>query len=451
GILAFGLIGFRRIARDSHVDWFARYQREASWRSDVLAWDSIRHVVIIPNYKEPLGVLRCTLEALVEQNYLTKRIFVVLAMEEKEEGAEIKAHKLQSEFGDRLGGVYFTLHPNDIPGEMPGKSSNEAWAAKWTYEHLVQELGHDIESMTVTSCDADSRFHQSYFACLSYLYATNPNRHLRIWQAPLFFHNNAWDVPAFIRFVTLTIGINQLAQLASRGKHTFPISTYSASFKFLYGVGNWDTDVIPEDWHMYLKGYFARRGQVLVDPIFLPTTGDAPQGDNLVVTAVTRYQQALRHAWGITDFSYAVIESLRHREISFRSRFAKISTLLREHLLWSVSWFVLLLGFILPHLAEPAFFQTALGMLCSRFYNGVMIGASVISPLFPILDYLGGPPLPARTLWWKIPSAIIQWNLMPAVMLFLVAIPSLHAQTRLMVGRNLIYRVTQKIATTSTG
>lgn len=449
GILTFGVIGFRKIARDSRVDWYARYQREASWRPGVIPWNVVQHIVIVPNYKEPLDVLRRTLGSLAEQSHVTKRIWVVLAMEAKEAGADVKARQLQVEFGGRLGGVFFTLHPEGLPGELPGKSSNEAWAAKWTYESLIKKLGHDINTLTVTSCDADSRFHSSYFACLTYEFATNPNRNLRIWQAPLFFHNNAWDVPAFIRFVTLSMGINQLAQLASKGKHTFPISTYSAGFKFFYGVGNWDTDVIPEDWHMYLKCFFANRGQVRVEPIFLPTTGDAPRGETLVGTAVTRYQQALRHAWGIKDFSYAVMESLRHSEISLQSRLGKIATLLREHLLWSVSLFILLIGFWLPHLASPSFFGTTIGAICSSFYNDVLIGASIVSPLLPLLDYFGGPPLPTKTLWWKIPSAIIQWNLMPAVLLFFVAIPSLHAQTRLMVGKDLVYRVTRKLAAAS--
>lgn len=451
GILTFGVIGFRKIARDSRIDWYARYQRDASWRPGVIPWNVIQHIVIVPNYKEPLEVLRRTLGSLAEQSHVTKRIWVVLAMEAKEEGAAVKARQLQAEFSERLGGVFFTLHPEGLPGELPGKSSNEAWAAKWTYESLIKKLGHDINTLTVTSCDADSRFHSSYFACLTYEFATNPNRNLRIWQAPLFFHNNAWDVPAFIRFVTLSMGINQLAQLASKGRHTFPISTYSAGFKFFYGVGNWDTDVIPEDWHMYLKCYFANRGQVRVEPIFLPTTGDAPRGETLVGTAVTRYQQALRHAWGIKDFSYAVMESLRHSEISLQSRLGKIATLLREHLLWSVSLFILLIGFWLPRVAAPEFFATTIGVICASFYNDVLIGASIVSPLLPLLDYFGGPPLPAKTLWWKIPSAIIQWNLMPAVMLFLVAIPSLHAQTRLMVGKDLVYRVTRKLAAASAG
>jgi Glycosyl transferase family group 2 len=451
GMVAFGVIGFRRIARDSKIDWHARYLQDADDRAGVLDWDLIHHVVIIPNYKEPLATLRRTLRALADQKTVAGRISAVLAMEAKEDGAEVKARMLQDEFREALGGVFFTLHPSNLPGEVAGKSSNEAWAARWVHEELVVQKGFQIDTMTITSCDADSRFHPSYFSCLSYQFAVNPNRHQRIWQAPLFYHNNAWDVPAFIRFVTLSMGLNQLAQLARRWKHVFPISTYSASFKFFYGVGNWDPNVIPEDWHMYLKCFFAQKGDVVVEPIFLPINGDAPQGDNLVGTAVTRYQQALRHAWGITDFSYAVIESIRHREISIASRLAKVGTLLQEHLLWSVSWFVLFIGFGLPHIVSPHFFFTAVGILCSRFYNGVIIGASIVSPIFPLLDYFAGPPLPARSLWWKIPSAIIQWNFMPAVILVLVVIPSLHAQTRLMVGRGLNYRVTRKVATNATG
>ncbi len=451
GIIVFGLRGVRRFVEARRTDWYQRYVHDAAGSNDVIPWHEIRHVVVVPNYNEPIETLRKTVEGLVCQREVAERIWVVLAMEAKESGASEKAARLQTEFEGRLGGIFYTLHPSDIPGEVPGKSSNEAWATAWAYDYFVQELGFDIDTITISSCDADSVFHPSYFSCLSYHFSLNPDRYLRIWQAPLFFHNNAWDVPAFIRLVMLFTGISQMAQLSRDWRDNFPISTYSASFTLFHGVGNWDADVIPEDWHMFLKCFFARKGKVVVDPIFLPTTGDAPQAENSFKTAVNRYHQALRHAWGVTDFSYAVKQALRHPEISLFQRLRTIGAVLREHLLWSASWFVLVLGFTLPHVVNPGFFATPLGMFCSRFYGDVMVGASLVAPAFPLLDYLLGPPPPHVKRWLQIPLAVIEWNLLPIITLFLVSLPALHAQARLMFGKDLAYRVTPKAPLASEG
>jgi len=444
GIAVFGLLGVRRILTDRKVDWLERYKSEASRRDDLLDWKEVRHIVIVPNYKEPIHVLRNTIEALAAQRQVERQILVVLAMEAKEEGAAEKAKLLQREFDARLGGIFYTLHPSGIPGEVPGKSANEAWAGRWAHEYFVQRMGYELSALTITSCDADSVFHPSYFACLTHQFAVNPSRYVRLWQAPLFFHNNAWDIPAFIRLVTLFMSMNQLAQLATGGRRTFPISTYSASLSLVHGVGGWDTDIIPEDWHMFLKCFFARRGEVRVEPIFLPVSADAPQADTAAKTVASRYQQALRHAWGITDFRYAVSQSRLHPEIPWRHKLPKIAAVLREHLVLSVSWIVLVVGFTLPHLANPGFFATDVGAFCARLYRDLIIGATVISPIFPVMDYLLSGPPANRSRWLQIPQAIIEWNLMPLITIVFVALPSVHAQTKLMLGRPLAYKVTQK-------
>jgi len=441
----YGIVGYRRSRAHAKIDWKERYRREAEEAPDALPWDEIRHIVIVPNYKEPLHKLEETLRALAAQDQVARNIHVVLAMEAKDGAAEEKARLLREKFESRLGGVHHTIHPAGLPGELPGKSSNEAWAGRWAYDRFIDELGGDPRLFTMTSCDADSVFHPKYFSYLTYRYALHPKRDLRIWQAPLFFHNNAWKVPAYIRFIMVFQSIGQLASLAKGWRHNFPISTYSAGMNLFHGVGNWDPDIIPEDWHMYLKCFFHRRGGVEVEPVYLFTSGDAPEGSSLAETAVNRYTQAKRHAWGITDFAYAMKESIDHSEIPFWAKAPKVLILFREHLFWSTSWFVVTLGFLLPLHLHPEVFQFATGRILEGLYHGTIVFLAISGPLLPILDYAFGPPMPAGTPWWRLPSAIVQWNLLPVVLLVFVALPALHAQTRLMLGKGLAYEVTRKM------
>lgn len=51
-------------------------------------------------------------------------------MEQREQGAEIKASRFITEFSKKFRFIGFTLHPSDIAGELAGKGSNMAWAAR---------------------------------------------------------------------------------------------------------------------------------------------------------------------------------------------------------------------------------------------------------------------------------------------------------------------------------
>jgi len=132
---AANVIGLRRIRRWERIDWEAEYKRRAG--PDSLPRESVHHVVIIPNYKEPLSVLCRTLDALAEQEGAAKRMTVVLAMEAAEAEALSKARMLQAQYRPRFAQVYFTIHPKGLPGEMQCKSANEAWAARWIKRRLV--------------------------------------------------------------------------------------------------------------------------------------------------------------------------------------------------------------------------------------------------------------------------------------------------------------------------
>src|SRR3989304_10173540 len=57
------------------------------WMGDVKGfpdWEKLKHVVIIPTYKEPIHILERTFESIANQDFPTKNIIPVLAMEEKE-------------------------------------------------------------------------------------------------------------------------------------------------------------------------------------------------------------------------------------------------------------------------------------------------------------------------------------------------------------------------------
>lgn len=118
--------------------------------SDAFAgWDRIYHLVILPMYREPYEVVRESFESLVKGNYPLEKFIVILATEETG-GAEAAAvaKKIENEFGSKFFKFMITSHPAGLPGEIPGKGSNETWAVKQA-KRLV------IDPMVDTQTNAD--------------------------------------------------------------------------------------------------------------------------------------------------------------------------------------------------------------------------------------------------------------------------------------------------------
>lgn len=74
-------------------------------------------------------------------------------MEEKEKGAPEKAKKLMASFGDLFYAIHATFHPVDLPGEIAGKSSNVAYAAREITNLHRHELSEGNCKVVITVMD----------------------------------------------------------------------------------------------------------------------------------------------------------------------------------------------------------------------------------------------------------------------------------------------------------
>ncbi|MBI4497733.1 MAG: glycosyltransferase family 2 protein [Chloroflexi bacterium] len=441
----YGVQGFRRLRQETQTDWRRRYETDLDERRMPVAWESVYHVVVIPNFNERIEKLRLTLEHLAQQEWVAHQIIVVLAMEAREHGAAEKARQLQKEFTGRFAHIFFTLHPVGLPGEVPGKSSNEDWAARWAKRYLVDELGYDLDALTITSCDADSLFHPRYFSALTYQFCTDPQRYRAFWQSPIFLYNNIWQVPSPTRLVSILSTVNFLADLANGRGLVFPQSTYSLSMRMADEVGYWDGDVIPEDWHMFLKCFFALGGEVRVAPIFLPTGSDAVYSGTYWGSLVTRYKQAKRHAWGAIDIPYTIQQFLLHPEVSVRRKAQRLWAVTENHLVWSTHWFVLSLGGTIPATLAPEL--NAWGIVPGGLPTLVSLLLTACLVPFVVVIWLDAqmrPSPPEHLKGWQVAAMHLQWFLLPVTSLVFSALPALDAQTQMFRGKPLVYQVTEK-------
>ena len=183
-ILAFNIYWFYQSLTIALTSTVSHLRIQASMNFDWLGdlktfpdWGSVHHAIIITTYKEPLHILQRTLKSIAEQTLPTKQITVVLATEKAEnsDDREEKVSALKKEFGARFANFFVTVHELS-EREVRGKASNERHAAVWLKKELIDRKKMDIDYITVTSCDADHKYHPQHFAALTYKFLDNPTK-----------------------------------------------------------------------------------------------------------------------------------------------------------------------------------------------------------------------------------------------------------------------------------
>jgi hypothetical protein len=450
-IIAFSVYWLYRSISMAVLSLIAHFRINASMQNDWLKdldrvprAKEIHHLIIVPTYKEPLHILERSFNALTKQTFPHKNIHIMVAFEEREgEEGKKKAHHLMESYGKLFGSVQTTFHP-DIHGEVKGKSSNMAWGARHLKEYVVGKLGVPIENCTITSEDADAIFHPSYFACLTYLFLTSRKPFNRIWQGSIRFYNNIWEVPAPIRVLASIFSVSQMFILM-RQDRLINFSTYSTSLKMIDSIGYWDTDVIPEDYHLFFKAYFALKGNLEVEPIFLPILADAAQAHSFWSTMYNQYEQIKRWAWGVSDDAYIIKQWLLAEGVPFWDKTIRVIKTVEDHFLWPVNWFAITIGALLPPFLNKEFNRMSLGKTLPQVSSGLLT-MSLISLL--VIFAIDAHARPSRPKEVSIIHRILQpfeFLLTPFLGFFFSALPGLDAHTRLMLGKYLEYRVTEKV------
>ncbi len=216
----FSTISYYKLKKLSCIDWSEKAHK-------ITDFSKIHQAIIIPNYKESFAKLCITLDYIAKQDFPKKRIVIILAMEGREgNDAKIRANLLIRKYQKVFGYIKATFHP-DITGEVKGKASNSAWAAKYLSK-FISEKNIDKDYVIVTSCDADSLLPEKYFSYLTFSFLTDPNRYFHFYWAPVLLYSNFWEVPLPIRLQATMSSIIRLAGL-SRPDTLIQISTYSFS------------------------------------------------------------------------------------------------------------------------------------------------------------------------------------------------------------------------------
>jgi hypothetical protein len=399
------------------------------------------HVALVPTYTEPYEKLYQTVKALADSDYPRDlRMVAIITRETDLQGRENVA-KLRETFGAQFLHFFHILDPLQ-PGVVIGKSSAMAHGGRWLYAELTR-LGFDPKKVIVTDLDSDYRVHRQYFGYVTYKFVTDRDRYRRLYQPVPMFHNNLWQCPLPTRVVAASTTQVQLWHHLTP-ERLISFSSYSVSLRTIHDVDYWATDAIPEDSRFYWKSYFRYSGQFRAEPLFMPVYGDAVRARSYPRSLVEQYTQIRRWAWGITDIPFFIGNALTHSEIPLRQRVSRLINMWWDHINWAVAPFVLVLGAALPALLNPTFAVSIFGQQLPVYVSWLLTGATVSLVVLVFIENELAPPRPPE--WGLRMHAVswLQWFLFPVVGMVLMNLPALDAQTRLMTGHYLEYRVTEK-------
>lgn len=411
-----------------------------------LRWTDVWHLVIFPMHTEPHEVVRESFAALARTNYPLERLLVVLATEESGgAGAAATAKKIEEEFGARFGAFLVTTHPKGLAGEIPGKGSNQAWAARRAKEKLLDvpregcPRGIAYDRVMVSVFDIDTQVFPEYFGRLTHAFLATPaHARLRaVYQPVPLFTNNIYEAPALARIVSFSSTFWQMMQQA-RPERLTTFSSQSVPFQVLLDMGYWHTNVVSEDSRIFWQGYLAYHGDFRVIPLAYPVSMDANVAPTFFGTLKNIYKQQRRWGWGAENIPYMLEGFRRDRLIPFRRKLYWTFNVFEGFHSWATNALMIFaLGWLPVMLGGEVFNATLLSYNLPRLtrfiVNLSMLGVSTTA----ILSILLLPPKPVgapRTRWWEYGLYFLQWILIPITLIVFGAIPGLEAQTRLMLG-----------------
>lgn len=424
-------LAWRAYRRSQATPWQAQVEQQPNWRR-------IHHLVFLPTYNESLEVLRATCRSLCTTTYPLDRLIVVLAGEARGGRAAFldRAEIIRREFGHRFLRFIVTVHPADLPDEIPGKGSNLHYAAHQVKAIIDQELHLPAQDIIVSSFDIDTQAHRQYFSCLTATWLTHPRPLRTSYQPMALYNNNMWESNPLLRVAAFGTTFWLMTELM-RPERLFTFSSHSMSWQMLLDVGFWEKDIVTEDSRIFLQGFLRYHGDYSVTPLFIPVSMNTVADDSWLKSIWALYRQQRRWAWGVEHLPY-MLWHFRQQQTNAIPLWQRLRYLWNQ-LEGMYSWATVpILLFVLGRLplitisgqARATVMAQNAPFVLERLMWLAMAGIFVSA--FLALRLL--PPRPKHVGPHTALVMVLQWLLLPITFLIFGSIPAIDAQTRLLLG-----------------
>ena len=433
------LLGYKKMEWAKKQDWLTKIRNDFPEK-----WDKYYHLILIPTYKEALYILKPTFEGILNSDYPREKIFIAVGFEERDDPQKIKeTDKYLKKIEKQTGGVFTTIHPYGLEGEVAGQGSNKNWMIK----HIVPEFqkkGIKIDDVFVTTLDADFVISHNFLAGALHKYLSLPTeeRDKRTFTGVFLYHNNYWQTPTPMRLMATGTSLWQLAEMVGSDKY-MNYSSMSVSLKALLDIGLWIPDKVNDDNGFYWKAYFHFNGNYRVIPHFLPISADAVQDTTLLKTFQNQYLQIKRWAYGVEHIPF-IVKQYFSKDFDFWDKTDRVLFKIWGDLKWGFLAIFVTFGSLFIPLVNPTYRASVLSV------NLPIVSSWILTITFFALFatiYVHEKTAPKRPPSWSLFKktwSYLQWLLIPLILITISSLPAIDAQTSLMFGKKLEFRVTNK-------
>lgn len=427
---------FREMRRRLGKNWLHEFARlTPDMQNDPsVSWRDIYHLVILPTSTEPYEILRESVRSLASANYPNDRLLVVLAIEEGVAGAGVLAERIKQELGSHFADFLITVHPRNLPGEIPGKGSNESWGAREAKKMIIDPKGIPYGRIIVSALDADTQVFTDYFGVVTYSFLTCAHPQRSSFQPIPLFINNIYSAPAIARVISFSSSFWHMIQ-QSRPERLTSFSSHAMPFKALAEVGFWIRDIVSEDSRIFWQCFLHYNGDWRVVPILYPVAMDANVAPGFWMTMRNIYKQQRRWGWGCENIPYILSGFMKNKSIPLRKKIYWTFHYIEGFHSWATNALVIFsLGWLPIILGGPAFRVSLLSFNLPRITRTVMTASMIGIASSAVLSIMILSP---RPVWFKRRHYILyilQWILTPFTLIIFGAFPALDSQTRLMLG-----------------
>ena len=440
------LAAYKKMRAHLEQDWEKKLQDlPAAARVLPFSWTEIIQVIIFPTYQEGLEVIRPSFRALLQSGWPAEKLIVVLATEKRAgPEAQVRAETIRQEFGHCFRAFLVTIHPDNIPGEIKGKGSNQAWAARKLRDKIIEPAHFDPKKILVNIFDIDSIIFPGYFHCLAYHFLTAEKPYRSSYQPIPIYHNNIWQAPFFSRVSAYSNSFWQMMQQI-RCEKLATYSSHALTWTALLEIDFWAPNMVSEDsrifWHLFLH----YRGDYRVIPLHFPISMDATMDKSFWQSAKNLYRQQRRWGWGVENIPYLMFNMIKNWQFLPKKLFInRLLVQLHGFHSWATNALIIgLFGWLPIFFGGDEFRASILSanlpvttrLLMSLAMVGLIISAIISALLLP---------RPPKKFFFQKITIFFQWLILPFNIIIFGSIPGLEAQTRLMFGKYLGFWVTPK-------
>jgi cellulose synthase/poly-beta-1,6-N-acetylglucosamine synthase-like glycosyltransferase len=410
-------------------------------------WREYWHIIFLPTYKEPYEVIEATLQGILNSSYLEKKkMILVLAGEERDaEHFNAIAQRITNTYSRHFKALLTTVHPKDLPGELPGKGSN-LYHAGHEAKKYIDAQAIEYKKIIVSTFDIDTIAHPQYFSYLTYQFLNHPNPYHASFQPLTFYHNNIWESDLITRVVANSTTFWLLTDLA-RSDRLFTFSSHSMSWQALVDIGFWQNNIVTEDSRIFLQCLIHYNGDYQVFPMYITVSMNTVFVGNLKRSLINQYKQMRRWAYGVEHFPYMVWHFAHNKKIPLKKKITYLWNQTEGVYSWATAPILMFIAGRLPLMVTDSnrdnsvIIQQA-PLILSFIMTIALWGIIVIAILSTLI--LPRKPLKGLSKVAQYSVMVLQWALFPITMILFGAFPAIDAQTRLMIGKYLDFWVTEK-------